>query len=188
MTVAAAIARILQEEGTEFLFCFPAHGVIDACAALGIRPIITRTERTLVNMADGYTRVHDATRIGVCAVQAGPGAENAFAGVAQAASDSIPILMLPGGARRDRRGIPYSFSPADQYRGIAKWADEINLPERVPSLMRRAFHALRNGRRGPVVLEVPNDVAPANVDDADVVAYAPPRAYRTAPDPNDVAE
>src|SRR5258705_3419424 len=54
-----AIARILQREGTEFLFCFPAHGVIDACAALGVRPIITRTERTLVNMADGYTRVSD---------------------------------------------------------------------------------------------------------------------------------
>ena len=64
-----AIARILQREGTEFLFCFPAHGVIDACAALGVRPIITRTERTLVNMADGYTRVSNAKRFGVCAVQ-----------------------------------------------------------------------------------------------------------------------
>src|SRR5512138_292652 len=169
--VSEAIARILKREGTEFLFCFPAHGVIDACAAQGIRPIITRTERTLVNMADGYTRVHDGTRFGVCAVQAGPGAENAFAGVAQAASDSIPILVLPGGARRDRRGVPYAFSPAEQYRGIAKWSDEINLPERVPSLMRRAFHALRNGRRGPVVLEVPNDVSGADIDGASVETY-----------------
>jgi acetolactate synthase-1/2/3 large subunit len=183
-----AIARILKREGTEFLFCFPAHGVIDACAAEGIRPIITRTERTLVNMADGYTRVHDARRFGVCAVQAGPGAENAFGGVAQAASDAIPILVLPGGARRDRRGVPYAFSPADQYRGIAKWADEINQPERVPVLMRRAFAALRNGRRGPVVLEVPNDVGPAEVDEASVAAYAPPRARRSAPDPADVEE
>src|SRR5882672_10202739 len=95
-----AIARILRVEDVEFLFCFPAHGLIDACASEGIRPIIARTERTLVNMADGYTRVHNARRFGVCAVQAGPGAENAFAGVAQAASDSIPILVLPGGARR----------------------------------------------------------------------------------------
>jgi acetolactate synthase-1/2/3 large subunit len=188
MRVTDAIAHILRHEGIEFLFCFPAHGLIDACASQGIRPIVARTERTLVNMADGYTRVHDARRFGVCAVQAGPGAENAFAGIAQAASDSIPILAFPGGARRDRHGVPYAFSAAEQYRGIAKWSDEINLPERVPSLMRRAFHALRNGRRGPVVLEVPNDVAPASVDDADVAAYAPPRAYRTAPDPKDVAE
>lgn len=183
-----AIARILRREGVEFLFCFPAHGLIDACAAEGIRPVITRTERTLVNMADGYTRVHDARHFGVVAVQAGPGAENAFAGVAQAASDSIPILAFPGGARRDRRGVPYAFSPADQYRGIAKWTDEINLPERVPSLMRRAFHALRNGRRGPVILELPNDVAFAEVDEAAVDAYVPPRGYRSAPDPADVAD
>jgi len=183
-----AIARILRREGVEYLFCFPAHGLIDACAAEGIRPIVTRTERTLVNMADGYTRVHDARRFGVCAVQAGPGAENAFAGVAQAASDGIPILVFPGGARRDRRGVPYVFSPADQYRGIAKWSDEINLPERIPVLMRRAFHALRNGRRGPVVLEVPNDVGPAEVDEAAVAAYIPPRAYRSSADPADVTE
>jgi acetolactate synthase-1/2/3 large subunit len=104
--VNEAIARILRVEGVEFLFCFPAHGVIDACAAEGIRPIITRTERTLVNMADGYTRVHNARRFGDCAVQAGPGAENAFAGVAQAGSDGIPILVRPGGPRRDRRGVP----------------------------------------------------------------------------------
>ena len=188
MRASQAIANILRREGVEFLFCFPAHGLIDACAAEGIRPVITRTERTLVNMADGYTRVHDARRFGVCAVQAGPGAENAFAGVAQAASDGIPILVLPGGARRDRRGVPYAFSPADQYRGIAKWTDEINLPERVPSLMRRAFGAMRNGRRGPIVLELPNDVAYAEVDDASVAAYEPPRTHRSAPDPADVAE
>ena len=183
-----AIARILAAEGTEFLFCFPAHGLIDACASLGIRPIVTRTERTLVNMADGYTRVRNGRSFGVCAVQAGPGAENAFAGVAQAASDGIPILVFPGGPRRDRRGVPYAFSAADAYRPIAKWTDEINLPERIPTLMRRAFHALRNGRRGPVVLEVPNDIGGQNVDDAAVAEYVPPRAYRSMADPSDVAE
>ena len=183
-----AIARILKVEGVDHLFCFPAHGLIDACAAEGIRPIVTRTERTLINMADGYTRVHDARRHGVCAVQAGPGAENAFAGVAQAASDSIPILVLPGAARRERRGVPYAFSSAEHYRGIAKWADEVNLPERIPEMMRRAFSALRNGRRGPVVLEIPSDVGAAEVDPAAVEAYVPPRAHRSAADPADVAE
>jgi acetolactate synthase-1/2/3 large subunit len=182
----AAIARILAKEGVEQLFCFPAHGLIDACASEGIRPIIARTERTLVAMADGYTRVHDGRRIGVCAVQAGPGAENAYAGVVQAGSDSTPILVLPGGARRARRGVPYFFSAAEQYRGVTKWADEVNLPDRIPELMRRAFSALRNGRRGPVLLEVPNDVGAAELDDASVEAYTPPHAHRSMADPADV--
>ena len=183
-----AIARILKAEGVEFLFCFPAHGLIDACASLGIRPIVARTERTLINMADGYSRAHNGRRLGVCAVQAGPGAENAFAGVAQAGSDGIPILVIPGGTRRDRRGVPYSFSAAEQYRGVTKWADEINLPERIPEMMRRAFSALRNGRRGPVLLELPNDVGAAEVDPATVEAYVPPRGHRSAADPADVSE
>jgi acetolactate synthase-1/2/3 large subunit len=182
----AAIARILATEGVEQLFCFPAHGLIDACAAEGIRPIIARTERTLAAMADGYTRVHDGRRIGVVAVQNGPGAENVYAGVVQAASDSTPILVLPGGARRARRGVPYEFPAAERYRGAVKWSDEVNLPERIPELMRRAFSALRNGRRGPVLLEIPNDVGYAEVDDASVAAYVPPAARRSMADPEDV--
>jgi acetolactate synthase-1/2/3 large subunit len=182
----AAIARILMSEGVEQLFCFPAHGLIDACAAAGIRPIVARTERTLAAMADGYTRVHDGRRIGVVAVQNGPGAENVFAGVAQAASDSTPILVLPGGTRRARRGVPYDFSSAERYRGVVKWSDEANLPERIPELMRRAFSALRNPPLGPVVLEIPNDVGSAEVDDASVAAYVPPAARRSMADPADV--
>ena len=64
MTGKAAIAKILKLEGTEYLFCFPANSLIDACAAEGIRPILTRTERTLVNMADGFSRVSNGRRDG----------------------------------------------------------------------------------------------------------------------------
>lgn len=181
-----AIARILAREGVEQLFCFPAHGLIDACAAEGIRPIVARTERTLAAMADGYTRVHEGWRIGVVAVQNGPGAENVYAGVVQAASDATPILVLPGGARRARRGVPYAFPAAERYREVVKWSDEVNLPERIPELMRRAFSALRNGRRGPVLLEIPSDVGAAEVDEAAVAAYAPPGAHRSMADPADV--
>src|SRR5205823_14362872 len=109
MTVAAAIARILQEEGTEYLFCFPVSPLIDACASIGIRPIVARTERTLVNMADGYSRATNGRRLGVATVQHGPGAENAYAGVAQAFADGSPLLFLPGGNARGRDDLPPHF-------------------------------------------------------------------------------
>src|SRR5205807_3783169 len=97
MKAAAAMAHILKAEGTEYLFCFPINALIDECARLGIRPIVARTERTLLNMADGYSRAGNGRRLGVAAVQHGPGTENAYAGVAQAYADGSPILFLPGG-------------------------------------------------------------------------------------------
>ncbi|MBM4421469.1 MAG: thiamine pyrophosphate-binding protein, partial [Chloroflexi bacterium] len=148
--------------------------------------MIARTERTLLGMADGFTRLHDGKRIGVCAVQNGPGAENAYAGVAQANSDSTPILIFPGGPRRARRGVPYAYQAAIEYRGVTKWSDEINMPERVPEMLRRAYNALRNGRRGPVLLELPSDVAAGMVDSSAIEAYVPPRTYRSVADPRDV--
>src|SRR5665213_80611 len=105
-SAATVLARILKQEGTEYLFCFPTTEVIEAAAIEGIRVITCRTERTVTNMADAYTRIHNGKRIGVCAVQAGPGTENAFVGVAQAYADSSPMLVLTGGATRDRVGLP----------------------------------------------------------------------------------
>ena len=90
------VANILKQEGVEFVFCFPNNILIDAVADAGIRPIISRVERTAINMADGYTRINNGKKNGVCIFQAGPGIENAFSGVAQAYSDSSPILILPG--------------------------------------------------------------------------------------------
>src|SRR5947208_17079996 len=116
MKGSTAIARILQAEGTEYLFCFPVSPLIDACAELDIRPIVTRTERTLVNMADGYSRVSNGRRLGVATVQQGPGAENAFPGVAQAFADGSPLLFLPGGVARPRGDIVPNFDAARAYR------------------------------------------------------------------------
>jgi predicted dehydrogenase len=73
-----AVAQILKAEGVEVLFAYPNHPLIDA-AALGIRPIIARSEKTLINMADGFTRAANGDRLGICAVQEGPGIENALA-------------------------------------------------------------------------------------------------------------
>src|SRR6516164_1742455 len=120
MKAATAIASILKSEGVEYLFCFPVNPLIDECAQLGIRPIVSRTERTLVNMADGYSRASNGRRIGVAAVQHGPGAENAYAGVAQAFADGSPLLFLPGGNPASRADVAPNFQAADNYRGVSK--------------------------------------------------------------------
>ena len=181
-----AIARILKMEGVEFISGFPMNAVFEAGAAEGIRPIIARNERVGVGIADGFTRASFGRRIGVCAMQSGPGVENAFSGVAQAFSESVPILVLPGGSAR-RRLVPPNFIAVKNYQEITKWADMINFADRVPEMMRRAFTYLRTGRPGPVMLEIPGDVATEEFDDA-MFQYKPVKGAKTAGDPADVKE
>jgi thiamine pyrophosphate-dependent acetolactate synthase large subunit-like protein len=186
MTAKAAIARILQAEGVEFLSCFPESPLIDACAVEGIRPVIARSERVVVNIADGFSRAARGGRVGVCAIQHDAGIENAFAGVAQAYADSVPILVLPGYGERRRQHVPPFFDAVENFRGVTKWAAQINMAERVPELLRRAFVALRTGRKGPVLLELPADVADEELPD-EPLRYMPVARPRTGPDPADVA-
>src|SRR5262245_2556647 len=180
MKAAAAIASILKGEGTEYLFCFPVNALIDEAASIGIRPIVARTERTLVNMADGYSRASNGWRIGVAAVQHGPGAENAYAGVAQAFADGSPILFLPGGNPAARTDLPPHFDATDSYRTVTKWAVRVNSAARAPTLMRRAFTLLRSGRPAPVLVELPTDIAVAETGPFE---YQPVTAIRTGADP-----
>jgi acetolactate synthase-1/2/3 large subunit len=186
MKANAAIARLLKREGVEYLFCYPSNALIEACAVEGIRPILARTERTVLSMADGYTRMHNGKKIGVCCFQRASGSENMFGGVAQVMSDNTPILILPGGNPRKESGTPYSFDAKDHYRNTTKWVESINLVERLPSMMRRAFSQLRNGRRGPVMLEVPMDLGREEVDEAALDAYVPPKSFLSAAGPDEV--
>lgn len=179
-----AIAKILRLEGVEFVSGFPYNEIFESAAEEGIRCIATRTERVAVNIADAYTRVSNCKRIGVCAMQSGPGIENSFSGVAQSFSDSIPILILPGGPPR-RRFLPPNFISPKNYQEITKWADTINFADRVPEMMRRAFNFLRNGRPGPVLLEVPSDVLNEEFDDAKF-QYKPIEATKSAGNPADI--
>ena len=121
MDCDAAIAKILKAEGVEWMAAFPMQTLIEAAAKEGIRPIITRQERAGVNMADGYSRVMNGRRIGVFTMQRGPGAENAFSGVAQGFADNVPLLVLPGGAERARFGSHPGFDAVSNYGGITKW-------------------------------------------------------------------
>src|SRR5438045_7525936 len=101
MQVMDAITEILKREGISTMFCFPTTPIIEAAVAGGMRPVICRQERVGVHMADGYARVTNGKPAGVFAMQYGPGAENAFAGIASAYSDSTPVLLLPLGHPRE---------------------------------------------------------------------------------------
>ena len=187
MNGITAIANILKLEGVEYMSCFPQNVLIDPAAEVGIRPIVTRSERVAVNIADGYTRVTNGRRAIVCGVQSQAGIENSFAGVAQAFADSVPILVLPQGDARRRLGVLPSFDATPNYRGVTKWAARINFADRVPELFRRAFTQLRMGRPGPVLLEIPVDLAEEEVDDA-AFSYDPVERVRAAADPDLVKE
>jgi thiamine pyrophosphate-dependent acetolactate synthase large subunit-like protein len=160
-----AIAQILLGENVERLFCYPANPLIDACAEVGIRPVIARTERTLVNMADGYSRVHNGRKLAVVCVQHGPGAENALSGVAQAFADGTPILILPGGFDQSRLGLPGQVDVLKMYGHISRMCERVNQPGRIGEMFRRALTVLRSPKTGPVVLELPDDVLRSDVVD-----------------------
>jgi acetolactate synthase-1/2/3 large subunit len=171
------LVRVAAESGMPALALTDTDGMFAvvpfqrACKEVGIRPIMPCTERTVIGMADGYTRVNNGKRIGVCAVQQGPGIENTFGGVAQAYSDSSPVLVFPSGPPQSRQGSLPTFDPVPSYQHVSKWAARINQAGRIPEFLRRAFTYLRVGRPGPVVLEIPQDVAMADLED-------PTRSYK----------
>jgi len=186
MKGAAAVAEILKREGVEFLIGYPVNHVIEAAAVADIRTIIVRQERTGLHMADAVSRLSSGQRIGVFAMQHGPGAENSFGGVAQAYGDSVPIVVLPGGYPRRLTNVPPNFNSFLNYRHVTKWCEQVTMPDAIPDAMRRAFTQVKNGRPRPVLVELPVDVLAEEVPEP--LAYRPALRTRTAPDPQAVAE
>ena len=186
MKVLDAVARILREEGVKWAGCFPSNNLIEAVAEAGINPIMVRQERGAAMAVDGFSRMRNRDEVGVLITQGGPGSENTMGGLAQAYADNVPILYLPGGPAVNQRSVKPNFSPARTYASVSVSAEVLYQPSQVASVMRRAFHALRNGRPGPVIVEIPADVGEMDVDDAIVSAYTPPKRYRSAPSSGDV--
>ena len=176
-----AIAEILKREGVEFVFCFPFTPILDALAEAGIRPIVARQERVAENMADAFSRTTNGRRIGVVTVQQSAGLENGFAGIAQAYTDSSPVLFLPGHPGSQLVGVPPTFDGTANFSGATKWCDLIPSARAVAGRMRRAFTQLRSGRPRPVMLEVPVDVAFQELDRE--LDYEPVEAVRFGADP-----
>jgi thiamine pyrophosphate-dependent acetolactate synthase large subunit-like protein len=146
-----------------------------------------RQERGGLMAADGYSRLNDREKFGVTITQGGPGSENTMGGIAQAFSDNIPVLYLPGGPTLAQYAVRPNFSPARTYASVCKTAEVITHPSQVSSAMRRAFHNLRNGRGGPVLVEIPADVGEQEIAE-ESLNYTPPKRYRQSPAAEDVKD
>ena len=190
MLVMDAITEILKREGISTMFCFPTTPIIEAAVAGGMRPVICRQERVGVHMADGCARVTNGKPPGVFAMQYGPGAENAFAGIASAYSDLTPILLIPLGHPRETATMWPLFNSTRTYESVTKHVEPVLLPEHTVPAMRRAFNALKNGRPGPVMVEVPADVMTSEFagNDVDYTAIRPTRSAGDTRDIDDAAK
>ena len=186
MKVLDAIAHIMKKEGVEYLSAYPTTALIESTAEVGIRPIICRQERVGVGIADGYARVNNGNPPGVFAMQNGPGAENAFAGVATAYSDAVPMLLLPLGHPTARDGVFPLFSSVHSFSDITKSVEQLSTASQVGETMRRAFARLKMGRPGPVMVEIPTDIADAEVDGSILESYKPVKATLSKADSQDV--
>jgi tartronate-semialdehyde synthase len=178
MTTMAAAVRILQSEGVKYIFGIPGAGILPFYRALKdlgtIKHMVTRHEESAIHMADGYARALGT--VGVCAATSGPGASNFVTGLYTAQVDSIPLLALTGQnvrAQLDREAFQ-AVNIAEVVKPITKKSYCIKDPAMVPWVFREAFKIMREGRPGPVLIDLPLDVQKEEIEyDPEVDAPLP---------------
>lgn len=189
MTTMAAAVRILQSEGVKHIFGIPGAGILPFYRALKdlgtIKHMVTRHEESAIHMADGYARALGT--VGVCAATSGPGASNFVTGLYTAQVDSIPILALTGQnvrAQLDREAFQ-AVNIAEVVKPITKKSYCIKDAAMVPWVFREAFKIMREGRPGPVLIDLPLDVQKEEIEyDSEVDAPLP--ILRMAPNAKQV--
>lgn len=180
MSGAEYIAGVLKEEGVKQIIGFPASELFDASAALDIPPVIARTQRVAVNIAEGYARTTAGKELAVVTVQYGPGAESAFAGIAQAFNDRVPMLFLPTGYPRGAEAVAPNFESRRNFRNITKWCEAATQVRDLPKLMHTAISRVRNGPQAPVLLELPVDLLAESLEARPVDHRRPHRSLPQA--------
>lgn len=184
MKIGLAVLEILKREGVDTIYGYPLNVLTEFATVSGVRPVITRAERTAGHMADAVSRVSSGRRIGVFFTQHGPGIENAMGAIAQAFSESVPLLVIPMGYARKHAQFEPNFSATASMRTFTKSVESLTSADDVSAVFRRAFSQLRNGRGGPVVVEIPVDLW--NEETSGPIDYQPVTIARYAPDHADV--
>jgi acetolactate synthase-1/2/3 large subunit len=187
MTGAQIVAAILKKEGMKYLFGYPSSELFDASAELDVPPVIARTPRVAVNLAEGYARVAGGRELTVVTVQYGPGAESAFGAIAQAFNDRAPLLFLPTGYPRGSEAVSPNFESSRNFRHVTKWCESATRIEDLPQLLRRAISRLRNGQPAPVLLELPVDLL-KETHVVDLDGWQPVRRAYPQADASEIAE
>jgi len=166
----------LSIHGVRDVFCVPGESYLAALDAFyegDIKLTVCRHESTAAMMAEAVGKM--TGRPGICFVTRGPGASNASGGIHIAQQDSSPMIMFVGQVGRDMRDRE-AFQELD-YRAVfgtmAKWATEIDDPARIPEIVSRAFHTACNGRPGPVVIALPEDMLTERIAVSDATRFEP---------------
>jgi len=161
-TGAKALMEVLQDEGVELIFGYPGGAVLPLYHELDqtdIRHVLVRHEQAAVHMASGYARAGGKT--GVCFATSGPGATNLVTGIAAAYMDSVPVVIFTG-------QVPTSMVGTDAFQEtditgithpITKYNYLVKNAEDLPRIAKEAFYIARTGRPGPVLVDIPKDIA-----------------------------
>jgi len=181
--IDAAVA-VMRKEGIDTAFGIPGAAINPLYSALradgGIRHVLARHVEGASHMAEGYTRAKPGN-IGVCIGTSGPAGTDMITGLYSASADSIPILCITGQAPRARLHKE-DFQAVDIEsiaKPVTKWAVTVLEPALVPRVFQQAFHVMRSGRPGPVLIDLPFDVQMAEIE-FDVDTYEPLPVYKPA--------
>ena len=184
MTAIEAALCVLEKEGITQAFGVPGAAINPLYAALrkrgSIAHVLARHVEAASHMAEGYTRAR-AGHIGVCIGTSGPAGTDMITGLYSAMADSIPILCITGQAPRARL-YKEDFQAVDIEsiaKPVTKWALTVREPAQVPRAFQQAFHLMRSGRPGPVLIDLPIDVQLAEIE-FDPDTYAPLPVYKPA--------
>ena len=184
MKAAMAAVLVMEKEGVTQAFGVPGAAINPLYAALrerqGIAHILARHVEAASHMAEGYTRAK-AGNIGVCIGTSGPAGTDMITGLYSASADSIPILCITGQAPRARMHKE-DFQAVDIQaiaKPVTKWATTVMEPAQVPRAFQQAFHEMRSGRPGPVLIDLPFDVQMAEIE-FDIDSYEPLPVYKPA--------
>src|SRR5690242_19185855 len=184
MRAVDAAVRVLEKEGVRVAFGVPGAAINPLYSALkkrgSINHILARHVEGASHMAEGYTRAR-AGNIGVCIGTSGPAGTDMITGLYSASADSIPILCITGQAPRARL-YKEDFQAVDIEsiaKPVTKWAVTVREPALVPRVFQQAFHLMRSGRPGPVLIDLPFDVQMAEIE-FDIDTYEPLPAWKPA--------
>jgi tartronate-semialdehyde synthase len=184
MRAVDAAVLVLEREGVSCAFGVPGAAINPFYSAMkargSIRHILARHVEGASHMAEGYTRAK-AGNIGLCVGTSGPAGTDMITGLYSAHADSIPILCVTGQAPRARL-YKEDFQAVDIEsiaKPVTKWAVTVREPALVPQVFQQAFHLMRSGRPGPVLIDLPVDVQQGEIE-FDIEAYEPLPVYKPA--------